>query len=133
VRDGIAAKMASGSAPGSDGDGRLRRHSGGLCRFGLSTGCCPQYRTLIRHAAASGTIFAATIGMHPTPAVGRLVSAAGFPLSATPHLQGAIATTVHLTTVTSATNKNLSTTMGAKKKSRIEAFFAARYTRTVLR
>jgi len=32
----MAAMMANSSAPGSDDDGRLRRHSSGMCRFGSS-------------------------------------------------------------------------------------------------
>jgi hypothetical protein len=35
-----------------------------MCRFGLFCGCGPQYRTLIRHAAPSGAILAAAVGMH---------------------------------------------------------------------
>src|SRR5271166_97890 len=76
VGDGLAATMANSYAHASDDDGRLRRHSGGVCRFGLLSGFCPQYRkyrTLIRHAAASGAILAAAVCMHLPPAFARLV------------------------------------------------------------
>src|SRR5208283_324412 len=91
----MAATVASSYAPGSGHDRRLRCHCGGGCRFGLSAGCCPRCRTLIRHAAASGAIFAATIGMHPAPAVGRLVSAARVQLAATPYLQSTTRVIAH--------------------------------------
>jgi hypothetical protein len=89
----------------------LRCHCGGAARFGLSAG----YQTLIRHAAASGAIFAATIDMHPAPAVGRLVSAARFPLVAAPDLQRTIRTTIYLATIASPTDNDLSATTAAKK------------------
>jgi hypothetical protein len=65
VGDGIAATVASSYAPGGDHDGWLCRHCGGGRRLGLAAEC----QTLIRHAAATGAIFAASIGMHPTPAI----------------------------------------------------------------
>ena len=89
----------------------MRCHCGGAARFGLSAG----YQTLIRHAAASGAIFAATIDMHPAPAVGRLVSAARFPLVAAPDLQRTIRTTIYVATIASPTDNDLSATMAAKK------------------
>ena len=67
------------------------------------------------HAAALGAIFAATIDMHPAPAVGRLVSAARFPLVAAPDLQRTIRTTIYLTTIASPTDNDLSATTAAKK------------------
>src|SRR5208283_2585996 len=91
----MAATVASSYAPGSGHDRRLRCHCGGGCRFGLSAGCCPRCRTLIRHAAASGAIFAATIGMHP------------------------------VATVATPTDKNLSTTPPAKKEPARRARYAA--------
>jgi len=121
----MAATVASSYAPGSGHDRRLRCHCGGGCRFGLSAGCCPRCRTLIRHAAASGAIFAATIGMHPAPAVGRLVSAARVPLAATPYLQSTTRTTIYLATVATPTDKNLSTTPPAKKEPARRARYAA--------
>jgi hypothetical protein len=93
----------------------LDHQGGGLCRFGLSAGWRNQNRTLIRHAAASGAISAAPIGMHLPPAFARLVSATGLPLPATPHLRGALATAVHLATVASATDNDLLAAMEAKK------------------
>jgi len=111
VGDGIAATVGSSYAPGGDHDGWLCRHCGGACRFGLSAGC----QTLIRHAAASGAILAAPIGMHPAPSLGRLVSAARLPLVAAPDLQSTIRTTVYLTTIASPTDNDLSATMAAKK------------------
>jgi hypothetical protein len=70
--------------------------------------------------------------MHPPPAFARLVSATGLPLPATPHLQGADVTTVHLATVASAADKNLLTTKAAKKQPRMKILFAARDTRFIL-
>jgi hypothetical protein len=89
----------------------LCRHCGYACRLGLSAEC----QTLIRHAAATGAIFAATIGMHPTPAFGRLVSAASVPLVAAPDLQRTIRTTIYLATIASPTDNDLSATMVAKE------------------
>jgi len=111
--------MANSYAHASVDDGRLRRHGGGVCRFGLLCGFCRQFPTLIRHAAASGAILAAAVCMHLPPAFARLVSATGLPLPATPHLQGAVVPTVHLATVASAADKNLLTTTAAKKQPRM--------------
>ena len=115
VGDGISATVASSQAPGSAADGGLRHQGGGLRRFGLSGGWCNQNRTLIRHAAASGAISAAPIGMHLPPAFARLVSATGLPLPAAPHLRGTLATAVHLAAVASATDNDLLSTTEAKK------------------
>jgi hypothetical protein len=76
---------------------------------------CPQYGTLIRHAAPSGAILAAAVGMHLPPVFARLISAPCLPLPAAPLLHGAITTTVHLAAVTSAADTNLMTTTAAKK------------------
>src|SRR5271165_6059508 len=121
----MAATVASSYAPGSGHDRRLRCHCGGGCRFGLSAGCCPRCRTLIRHAAASGAVFAATIGMHPPPAVGRLVSAACFPLVVAPDLQSTILTAVYLTTIASPADNGLSMATTAKKQPAGQAWCAA--------
>ena len=96
-----------------------------MCRFGLSVGWCNQNRTLIRHAAASGAISAAPVGMHLPPAFARLVSATGLPLLATPHLRGTLATAVDLAAVASATDNHLVATPEAKKEPGIEAIFTA--------
>src|SRR3982751_2566934 len=84
-----------------------------------------QSRTLIGHAAASGAISAAPLGMHLPPTFACLVAAPGLPLPAMPHLRGTRATAVDLTAVASATDNNLLATIEAKKKSRTWAFFAA--------
>jgi hypothetical protein len=72
--------------------------------------------TLIRHAAATGAIVAATIGMHPATAFGRLVPAARVTLVAAPHLQRTIRTTIYLPTVASPTDNDLLATMIAKEQ-----------------
>ncbi len=46
--------------------------------------------------------------MHPTPAVGCLVSAAGFALVASPSLYSTFLTTVYLTTIAPPTDHDLS-------------------------
>jgi hypothetical protein len=89
----------------------LCRHCGGACRLGLWA----ERPTLIRHAAATGAIFAATIGMHPTPSGGRLISAASVALVAAPDLLRTIRTTIYLATIASSTDNDLSATMAAKK------------------
>jgi hypothetical protein len=57
----------------------------------------------------------APIGMHPAPAIGRLVSAARFPLVAASDLQSTIRTTVYLATIASTTDNDLLATMSAKE------------------
>jgi hypothetical protein len=113
VGDRIAATTTSNYPPGGDRDGWwwLCRHSSGARRFALSA----EGRTLIRHAAASGAMPAAPIGMHPAPAIGRLVSAARFPLVAAPDLQSTIRTTVYLATIASPTDNDLLATSAANK------------------
>jgi len=53
--------------------------------------------------------------MHPTPTVGRLVSAARVALVSAPDLQRTIRTTIYLATIASATDKDLSATIAAKE------------------
>jgi hypothetical protein len=53
--------------------------------------------------------------MHPAPALGRLVSAARFPLVAASDLQRTIRTTIYLATIASPTDNDLSATTAAKK------------------
>jgi hypothetical protein len=57
----------------------------------------------------------APIGMHPAPAIGRLVSAARFPLVAAPDLQCTIRTTVYLATIASPTDNDLLATSATNK------------------
>jgi hypothetical protein len=90
----------------------LCHHRGGTQRFGVSAWC----QTLIRHAAASGTILTAPFGMHVAAAVGRLVSAARFSLVAAPGLESTIWTAVYLTTIASPTNSDLMAASAAKKQ-----------------
>jgi hypothetical protein len=111
VGDRIAATTTSNDPPSGDRDGRLCLHCSGARRFGLSAGG----QTLIRHAAASGAVRAAPIGMHPAPAIGRLVSAARFPLVAAPDFQSTIRTTVYLATIASPTDNDLLATSAANK------------------
>ena len=125
--------MANSYAHTSVDDGRLRRLIGGVWLFGSLCGFCSQFLTLVRHAPAPGAILAAAIGMHLPPAFARLVSATGLPLPATPYLQGAIVTTVHMATVASAADKNLLTTKTAKKQPGMQVLLAPRDTRFTLR
>jgi hypothetical protein len=62
---------------------------------------------------------AAAVCVHLPPPFARLISATGFPLPATPHLQGAVLPTVDLPAIASAADKNLLTAMATKKHSRI--------------
>jgi hypothetical protein len=103
VGDGIAATIASRYTPGDDYDRRLCRYCGGERCLGLSA----ERRTLIRHAAATRAIFAATLGMHPAPAFSRLVSTARVPLVAAPDHQRTIRTTIYLATIASPTDNDL--------------------------
>src|SRR4051812_18492239 len=133
VGDQLPATMAKSYAHVSDDVGRLHRDSGSVCRFGPFCGFCPQCRTLIRHAAPSGAILAAAVSMHLPPAFTRLIAAPSLPLPAASLLQGAITTTVHLATVTSAADTDLLTATATKKQPRIKVVFAARPTRFTLR
>jgi hypothetical protein len=63
--------------------------------------------------------------MHPAPALGRLVSAARFPLVAASDLQRTIRTTIYLATIASPTDNDLSATTAAKKWPAGKARFAA--------
>jgi hypothetical protein len=62
-----------------------------------------------------GAKFAATIGMHPTPAIGRLVSAARVALVAAPDLKRTIWTTIYRATIASPTDDDLLATMIAEE------------------
>ena len=117
--------MANSYAHTSVDDGRLRRLIGGVWLFGSLCGFCSQFLTLVRHAPAPGAILAAAVGMHLPPAFARLVSATGLPLPATPYLQGAIVTTVHLAAIASAADQKLLATTEAKKHPRVQLLLTA--------
>lgn len=110
----------------------MHRRHGGVGRFGLLVVWCPQCRTLIRHAAASGPKSPAAVGVQLPSTFAGLVSATGLPLPATPHLRGTIAPTVNLATITSAADNNLSTTAVTKKEPWLLAALAAKTTEIIL-